>query len=513
MEERDENNLADGDSMEGAGEMPSLGSSEEGFLWVRSTRNDLAGRKVGEYEITGIIGEGGMGYVLKGIQPYIRKQVAIKVLKPDLTANEQSTNRFLAEAQAVNAIGHPNIIDIFSFGRFKEGYHYFVMEYLEGKTLGEYLTKVNIAPYREAVDILEDIFDALKAAHAKGIIHRDLKPDNIFLLRRKGRFFVKILDFGLAKISEEGIKTAHTKSGVPVGTPLYMSPEQCMGDQVDERADVYALGIILYRMFTGQVPFKEGSFLSIITAHLVQDPFPPSKLADMPPELEAIILKTLQKEREQRYQSMAQLEAALMPLLKSLAKEERVAHPTPIEGAVVPQVSPLDIRRLASQSSQSPVARMNPFKYAFFGLLILVIVAAGVAYFLGVFDRPAPGDTGPAELFPPAMAGGPARFVIQKPEPVMKKAVEKIFVNLLIEPSTVPVEIFVDGKKLKKRFFKVDKSEQHRLKVVVKAKGYPTQQKIIIPAFSQNLNFQLRRPAGIVRPMPGMTKEDLPDVL
>ncbi|MBU1239822.1 serine/threonine protein kinase, partial [Myxococcota bacterium] len=499
----------------GIQDVPSLGSGESSFLWVKSTLNDLTGKKVGEYEITGIIGEGGMGYVLKGIQPFIRKKVAIKVLKPDLTANEQSTNRFLAEAQAVNAIGHPNIIDIFSFGRFKEGLHYFVMEFLDGITLEEYISQVSIVPYMEAVDILEDILDALNAAHEKGIIHRDLKPDNIFLLKRKGSFFVKILDFGLAKISEEGIKTAHTKSGVPVGTPLYMSPEQCMGDQVDQRSDIYALGVILYKMFTGQCPFKDGSFLTIITCHLVQEPFPPSQLAEMPSALEEIILKALAKDRDDRFQSVKELEAALMPLLKSLVKEQKSSHPTPIEGAVVPQVSPLDIKRLTSQVAQEPFPTSNPFKYAFFLLLALIVggLAAGGFYFRGRLSTEYNPEKEPMRLFTPLALTAPASFEKKVPVPAKIPPRERVFVNLLIEPSSLPVEIFVDGKKLATRFFKVDKSEKQSLKIVVKAKGFPSLEKTIIPAFSQNLNFHFQRQGGSSRPVMSMQKEDLPDVL
>jgi serine/threonine protein kinase len=503
-------------SVSGADTLHSSPMGSDNFLWIKNTNNDFKGRTIGEYEVMGIIGEGGMGYVLSGIHPYIKKKVAIKILKPELSNNIQVMNRFLAEAQAVNAIGHPNIIDIFSFGTLEEGSNYFVMEYLDGETLGAYLEEGKIISYKAAHEILEDIFDALKATHSKGIVHRDLKPDNIFLLRRKGRFFTKLLDFGLAKFSEEGFVTTHTKTGMPVGTPLYMSPEQCMGTDVDTQSDIYSLGIILYRMFTGRVPFSGGSFLTIITAHMVQDPHPPSKISSISPELEKIILWCLEKDKKDRPKSVEVLEEKLFSVLNDALKNEKdPIKEKDFEEATIP-VPKFNITQFSHSQSDSG---NDFFKKAFFALLIFIFlggaISVGAVFFFS--NRKEKTDS-PAESFTSVAALPKADFVpkeIVKPivKPIVKLKKETIMVNLQIEPSASETKIYVNGIKQKKHFFKILKCEENEVELIVKSKGFLTWKQKIIPAFSQNISVSLKTRNSSGKTTPKKPKDDLPDVL
>jgi len=283
-------------------------------------RNLLIGRVLGEYTITGILGWGGMGTVYDGIQPTIGKEVAIKVLNPQLCHDAKMTQRFLAEAKAVNSIRNPHIIDIFSFGVLEERFHYFVMEKLNGTSLSGYLQRHGTIPMGDAYEILLQVFNAVHAAHGKGIIHRDLKPDNIFLESRAlFRNYVKILDFGIAKFNVDGFKTSVTNVGVPIGTPRYMSPEQCKGHNVTEASDLYMLGMILYEMFTGSLPFQKDSYIDMLIAHLHEPPPRPSTRCEMDPELEDIILWMLEKDPQKRPASALVLGERLLPCLKRLS--------------------------------------------------------------------------------------------------------------------------------------------------------------------------------------------------
>jgi serine/threonine-protein kinase len=270
----------------------------------------------GRYQIEKVLGEGGMGVVYAARHTIIGKRIAIKILRDEYTRDQEILDRFVLEAKAASSIGNPHIVDISDFGRLPDGATYFVMEMLEGESLADAMT-IRVAgavqPRPIELDrlcaITLQICDGLGAAHERGIVHRDLKPDNIFLVKQKTGDFVKILDFGIAKVSGSPTQKL-TRAGAVFGTPQYMSPEQAAGAAVDSRADVYALGVILYEMVSGQLPFDGDNFMGILTMHMYKAPVPVRALvntASCPPGLEAVIQKCLQKRPEHRYQTMAEL--------------------------------------------------------------------------------------------------------------------------------------------------------------------------------------------------------------
>ncbi|WP_272458944.1 serine/threonine-protein kinase [Polyangium jinanense] len=263
------------------------------------------------YKIEKLLGEGGMGFVYLARHKVIDKKVAVKVLRSDMARDREILERFLQEARAASSIGNPHIIDISDFGDLPDGSTYFVMEFLDGKSL---IQLNEDKAKRLEPDLIAKIAiqmaNGLAAAHERGIIHRDLKPENIFIIQRGiDKEFVKILDFGIAKVATSGDNKL-TRAGAVFGTPHYMSPEQAAGAPLDHRTDIYSLGIMLYEMVSGQLPFVADNFMGILSQHMYQPPTPLAKLGLDPPcpaDLEAIIFKCLSKVPDDRYPDMAAL--------------------------------------------------------------------------------------------------------------------------------------------------------------------------------------------------------------
>jgi tRNA A-37 threonylcarbamoyl transferase component Bud32 len=272
------------------------------------------GQCLGNYRIVGKLGHGAMGVVYEAEHPLIGKRVALKVIHSDLARNHEVVTRFFNEARAVNQIGNDHIVDVSDFGQTDEGEHFMVMEVLAGESLADRLERQRCLSVASALHIAAQLADGLAAAHAAGVVHRDLKPDNVFLVEKNGDpDYVKILDFGLAKLMLSG-RASVTKEGVILGTPEYMSPEQAESKRtIDHRSDVYALGILLYQMATGLLPFVGGTMGEVLVKHVSRLPAPPRSLrAEISPAVEQIILRCLAKRPEDRFQGMAELRAALL---------------------------------------------------------------------------------------------------------------------------------------------------------------------------------------------------------
>jgi serine/threonine-protein kinase len=294
----------------------------------RLRKKDLVGQVVdGRYRVAERLGAGGMGTVYRVEHTEIRKSLALKVLLPELVDTEDMFKRFRQEAKAASSIGHPNIIEISDFGTLPDGSPFFVMEYLEGSDFATLLKREGPLPWQRAYELGIQLCSALHAAHERDILHRDVKPDNFFAIQRDGREFVKVLDFGIAKLlGDDG--SVVTRTGLFIGTPEYMSPEQAEGLDLDRRVDVYGTGIMLYQLVTGKVPFRGRDEFDVLNKHVNVAPEPPSQRrpdANIPPQAEAVILKALAKDREERQQDMEELARELRSALQTATQPQQVA--------------------------------------------------------------------------------------------------------------------------------------------------------------------------------------------
>ena len=279
----------------------------------RRSEDFAPGSRIGDYVVERLIARGGCGNVYAAEHTVLGRRAALKILRRDLSNAADAVNRFVREARAVNAIQHPNIVDIYEFGRLPDGRPYHVMELIEGDDLEAVLRNEGPFSPARALEVLRPICGAVAAAHAMGVIHRDLKASNIILGTRSGQPVVKLLDFGIAKLIDRsaiGVTTS-TPIGQHIGTPYAMAPEQIRGVAVDARTDVYALGVLLFQLLTGRVPFPGDDNSEVERMHLMEDPPPPSKYVDVPAAIDAVVLRCMEKQPELRYPSADALLSAL----------------------------------------------------------------------------------------------------------------------------------------------------------------------------------------------------------
>ena len=329
-------------------------------------------QKISHYQIIEKLGEGGMGVVYKAQDTSLDRFVALKFLPPHVAASSDDKARFLQEAKAVASLAHPNICTIYSVEE-EDGKAFIVMEYVDGKTLKDLDQNIGL---KQAVEIGIQVADGLAAAHEKGIIHRDIKPDNI-MIRKDGR--VQIMDFGLAKL--RGVSRL-TKEGTTVGTAGYMSPEQVQGLEIDHRTDIFSLGVVLYELFTGESPFKGVHETAIIYEIVNVDPVPLSTVKpDVDPQLDAIVLESLEKEPSERYQAVAEIAKELRRFKResSRTRMSRVA-PARSLSALRPQQqgAPANANRLA----------MSFLPWTIVAVLALLLVVLGIRHFSSSVEMP-----------------------------------------------------------------------------------------------------------------------------
>ncbi len=298
------------------------------------------------YQIIRRIGEGGMGAVYEAKHVVIGKRVAVKVLLEKFLTKSDFVARLLQEARLASSIGHENIVDVTDFGTTDDGRSFVVMEFLDGEALSQLIMREAPLPIERSLRIARQVASALGAAHAKGIFHRDVKPENVYLVQRADTDFVKVVDFGISKAvkqggQEEGPETYRlTHTGLLLGTPLYMSPEQARGDEdVDHRVDIWALGVMMYECLTGEVPFRANNYLGIISqvlTHVAQSPSQLRPELGIPEAVEAVVMRAMEKDRTRRYAAMADLERDLERLL---AGDQNVGLPL-VDGATAAVTAP-----------------------------------------------------------------------------------------------------------------------------------------------------------------------------
>lgn len=299
---------------------------------------DLIGKVVGDFRILRKLGQGGMGQVFLAEQLSLKRQVALKIMRPDLAANATALRRFQLEAEAVARINHANIVQVHAFG-VADGMHFMALEYVEGKNLREYLARKGSPELKQGLSILRQVAAALQRAGELGIIHRDIKPENI-LLTRKGE--AKVTDFGLSRCLVAEQNANLTQSGVTMGTPLYMSPEQVQGKETDPRTDIYSLGVTCYHMFAGHPPYRGQTAIEVALQHVQASPVPLSEVRpDLPIELCQIIHKMMAKAPAERYQTAGDL-------LKDVTRLRSGLSGMQTQGISLSQIGPLGLAPASS---------------------------------------------------------------------------------------------------------------------------------------------------------------------
>ena len=340
-----------------------------------AARELVSGQVLGSrYEIRDCIGSGGMGAIYAARRIHIGDSVAVKVLRPEVVHDAQSRERFQREARAAAKLHHPNAVVVHDFGQDPDGTTYIVMELLEGRSLRQVLSDEHSIAPAEAVGILKQACAAIEAAHRLGIIHRDIKPDNIILLdSHDGVPHVKILDFGIAKLldrtdEERETDPTLTQVGTVIGTPNYMSPEQCQGEALDARSDVYSLGIVLYEMLTGVQPFTAKNSTGIVIKHVTEKPRPLIALKpEVPAAVERVVLRALEKKPEARQQSAMELAREFEAAVKQPAQAKPFA-PISFEPAIT------QLNTVVSQPISSPPQRSKLPLFATIGAASAVLV-------------------------------------------------------------------------------------------------------------------------------------------
>ena len=427
---------------------------------LETTDDNLLGKTLaGKYRIEERISVGGMGTVYRGTHVLMDKTVAIKVLLPSLAADEKIVARFSREARAASRISHPNAISVTDFGEDEKGIVFLVMEYLSGKTLKQVIRDEGPLSLARTVDIMRQVGDALNAAHSQNVVHRDLKSDNIMLLTTAVGDHAKVLDFGIAKINEpEEYDSELTAPNLVIGTPQYMSPEQCSHDsEIDARSDIYSFGVILYEILVGHVPFSGDSPTMVMMKHL-QEPVPSvlDERKDIPPAVGRVLARAMAKLPSNRYQNINELleDLTIAAGMSVLRLDQAAPATTPIaprdvddELTVVrPRVEPVrPVRRapvtvpIAQPETPSSVrSGINPIKIlipAALGIVVLFAVVWAFTRNSGTVDTNT--NTNPQ----PSLVADPNSQPVKPAQPPTGKSEEGIPAGGVITPTNANTSV------------------------------------------------------------------------
>ncbi|MEM9188330.1 MAG: protein kinase [Myxococcota bacterium] len=525
-----------------------------------ASKDPLVGRVVQErYKIVRKIGEGGMGSVYEGEHLLIKRRVAIKCLHAQFATNAEIVARFQNEAMAANSIQHKNIIEVTDMGRFEDGTVYMVLEFLDGKELADILKSEGPQPLGRVVKIMMQVCDALDAAHSKGIVHRDLKPENIFIIHRSGtEDFVKVLDFGIAKILE-GANKGMTRTGTTLGTPYYMAPEQAQARRdLDGRADIYSMGVILFHALTGQHPFEDESY-PMLVVKICTEPPPPLQnyRPDIAPEFAAIVANMLAKEPSQRYRDCMAVKQALAPFaneygapvvrdsalptakiaptmhtsgLRPAEPNTATAQATPVPapagpsgdtrmgnaGAAtppqMPYAAPASVGQADISVSLPPTSKTPLIIGIVAGLFGVAGLAGGGAYLAtqGEDDPPVaslPAPTPPAAPTPDPTPPPERAAPEPSPAPAAQESGDMMRVQITVTPTAA--EVFLNGEPIANPFDADLRAGDQIYELEARADGYRTVLRSFVLRVPQRVNITLERGRGVSderrhRPSPTM---------
>lgn len=371
-----------------AGEKPAGGAAP-----IDSAGADLTGRTLGEFEILRKIGAGGMGQVYLARQLSLKRQVALKLLRNDLANNPIAMKRFQAEAEAVATLNHPNIVQVYGAGE-SEGLRYMALEFVDGRNLREHLARKGPPELAIALSIMKQVATALQKAHEQGLVHRDIKPENILVTKKVE---VKVTDFGLSRFFTSTDAVNLTQSGVTLGTPLYLSPEQAQGHTVDHRSDLYSFGVTCYHLLAGEPPFRGSTAIEVALKHITDQPNPLADLRpDLPPELCEIVHKLMAKKVDDRYQNARDLLRDLAKVKEGVAAGPlgmgMLAAPAPTFpfslSASQMSASASGMTQALSSSGSLPPSRW--LRWAMVGFACLLAAALGAIGYILAHPKPGP---------------------------------------------------------------------------------------------------------------------------